>query len=61
MKGNDMTTDWEFYHYLRTVEHVDHTTAMRYATELEDGEDNPWEEPEDAYCGYDCYGYAIGG
>lgn len=55
------TTDWEYYHYLRTEEHVDHITAMRYATELEDGEENPWEEPEDAYCGYDCYGYAIGG
>lgn len=56
-------TDWDFYYYLLENEETDPDTAYEWATDTRD-ERNDWyydEGGEDAYCGYDCDGYAIGG
>ena len=56
-------TDWDFYYHLIDAEGFDPDTAYECATDTRD-ERNDWyydEGGEDAYCGYDCDGYAIGG
>lgn len=52
-------TDWEFYYYLLENEEMSEEEAYSFATS-DTSDTRSGEYREDAYCGYDCDGYAIG-